>query len=585
MGIIKNLKLSKKIGVLSISFLIFLLIIGVTAINQISDVNSKITELNNLRMAPIIELENIKSNIEYVRTEASALMDASDEETIASVKAEIETTTASVDESLSKYKDDSDFETLFENYQSFIDAKDEFVSSTSERNSMTAGGQTAQAMTQGTETSGEAPTQGAGPQNLDKTKVALAESFDQIIDNHVQAAQQTYADSETTYTKTVVALVGLLIACAIIILILSIIIIRSIIVPVRSVTSKLKEISENDGDLTQRIGYLSKDEIGELSKNFDSFMDKLQSIIKEVAGSAETINSSSVQLSKATEATTQSVDGISKTILEITTSTSDSAAAAEETTASLEEAANFSQETARASRNTSINSKRAKEEAEFGADKISEVVASINEIADSSMQVSSIINELDSSSRKIGDIIKIITSISEQTNLLALNAAIEAARAGESGRGFNVVADEIRKLADESSSAAKEISDLVIENQHKSALAVNSVDEVGKKVAIGVEKASQVGESIDNIIDNIQTIVNDIGQIEIANEQQAQSSKDIEKAISNIAITSNEIASGTENISASVQEQLSTMTEIGETTKQLSKMAAVLSKLTSGFNI
>ena len=571
MGIIKNFKLSKKIGVLSVSFLMFLLIIGIVSIYQISDVNSKVMELNDSRMAPIIELENTKSNIENIRTKSVGLMDATDTEVVKSVQDEITAIEVSVDETLAKYKDDIDYETLLVNYNSYITAKDEFLISTIARNT--------------TQTTGTEMQPGGGPQSLDNAKVALIASFDEIINNHVVGAQQTYEDSKVVYKNTLIIVIGLLTICAAITLILSIIIIRSIVEPVRNVTTKLKEISDSNGDLTQRIGYKSKDEIGELSNSFDTFMDKLQSIIREVANSAQTISTSSDQLSKSTGATTESVEGISKTIMAISESTSDSASAAEETTASLEEAANFSQETARASKNTARNSKKAKEQAEFGAAKISEVVSSITDIASSSKDVSIIIDELDSSSKKIGDIIKIITSISEQTNLLALNAAIEAARAGEAGRGFNVVADEIRKLADESSNAAKEISDLVRENQIKSASAVNSVDEVEKKVALGVEIASQVGESIDSIIENIQVMVNDIEQIDLANEQQAQSSKEIEKAISNIATTSNEIAGGTEDISAGIQEQLSTMTEMEQTTEKLSQMAKVLSEITSGFKV
>lgn len=583
MNFFRNMKLAKKISILSVSFFIFLLIIGFTSIRQISKVNSQIMELNNSRMQPIIEMENIKSNIESLRALCNNYMDATDDNTRKTVEKSITDKVSAIDKSIAKYKSDAEFKTLIANYNSFIKAKDTFMKAQSS-------GTRIQAQTANTGSNTDLKNiVSSGPptdiSNLDKTKLAVVTSFESIINKHVAAANQTYNESKQVYLRTIISLIILIAVCAVITILLSIVIIKSIIAPVDNVSKKLKEISQSNGDLTQRIGYESQDEIGELSSNFDLFMDKLQLIIREVAVSAETISSSSFQLNKAAAATTQSLEDISKTVVNIASGTSDGAAAAEETTASLTEAAKFSEATSKASKNTTNNSKRAQEAAEDSAAKISEIVSSINDIAESSKDVSCIINELDDSSKKIGDIIKIITAISEQTNLLALNAAIEAARAGEAGKGFNVVADEIRKLADESNNAAREISELVKENQVKSAYAVNSVDQVEKKVFIGVTKTSEVGKSIENIIMNIQNIVNEIEQIDNANEQQAQSSKEIERAISSIASTSNEIAGGTENMSAGIQEQLSTMTEIEKTTEQLSEMSNKLSKITSGFKV
>lgn len=580
MNFFKNFKLAQKISVLSLSFLVFLLIIGVTSIKQISNVNSKIMELNNSRMTPIIELENIKSDIDYIRNQGSSYMDSSDDTTKETVLSNISNRIATIDEKMAGYKNNSEFKTVLTDYASYVEAKDTFIKSMEERQAQQQSGQP-----QGQPGQQGQPGAPTDVQNFDKAKTTLVDDLDKIINKHVAAAKQTYTDSEATYKKTMAALITVLGICGVITLLLSMVIIRSIIVPVKKVTSKLEEISDNNGDLTQRIGYESKDEIGQLSRDFDIFMDKLHSIIGEVAQSTDTITTSITELNRAAETTTHALEDISNTVVEIASSTSDGAAVAEETTASLTEFSRFSEATSEASRNTTSNSKIAKEAAEGGAEKITEIVSSITDIADSSKEVSVMINELNDSSKKIGDIIKIITSISEQTNLLALNAAIEAARAGEAGKGFNVVADEIRKLADESNNAAREIAALVNDNQLKSASAVKSVSEVENKVSLGVEKASEVGESIKNIIENIQKIVNEIENIESSNEQQAQSTKDIEKAISNIAVTSGEIAGGTENISASIQEQLSTMNEIEINVERLSEMTNKLSAITSGFKL
>lgn len=579
MNFFKNFKLAQKISLLSISFFIFLVVIGSVSFYQLSNVNSQLKEFKDSRLTPIIELENMKSGIEYIRSQSMSLMDVSDTSSVSTIKKNIDAKITTLNTYLAKHENDAEYNTLITNYNSFIKAEQTFIESSSQRSTQAKAVQ-AQA---------GASVQSSGPPadmtNFDKTKTAVEASFDKIINKQVAAANQTYNSSEASYKAISFGLVVLLLICIGITFILSFIIIRSIIVPVRKVTTKLEEISQDNGDLTQRIGYESKDEIGQLSGSFDLFMGKLQSIISEVAASAKTISTSSNELNQAAAVSTKSLEQISGTIVEIASGTSEGAATAEETTASLSEAAKFSEATSNSSRNTAYNSIKAKEAAETGAGKINEIVSSITDIEKSSREVVSIISELDESSRKIGDIIKIITGISEQTNLLALNAAIEAARAGEAGKGFNVVADEIRKLADQSNNAALEISALVKDNQVKSASAVNSVSQVEEKVASGVSKASEVGESIQNIIENIQNVVKEIEQIDDANEKQAISTKEIEQAIKNIAVTSNEIAGGTENISASIEEQLSTMTEIEKTTEKLSDMAKKLSEITNGFTV
>ncbi|WP_042356449.1 methyl-accepting chemotaxis protein [Bacillus rubiinfantis] len=577
MKVIRNMKLSLKIGILSFSFLFFLLIIGVTSINQLSSVNNNVTELNNARLVPIVDLDSLRSEIEYIKAQGTSFMDAEDDEEQQKVIADIEKHEKTASKLIAKYKNEPGFKKISSTYKQFIAAKDSFIESN-------------QTQKQGQEQNNSSKQElKAGPptemSNFDKARKSVISALNKQVTAEVTKASNTYQDSKSVYESTRLALIALVAFSMVIAILLSIFIIKSVVTPVNRVTAKLKEISQNNGDLTQRISYDSKDEIGELSSNFDLFMEKLHSIISEVADSSRIIASSSNQLTVSTGATTQSLEEFSNTIGQIAASTHEGAAAAEQTTATLEAVASFSESTANASRNTAEKSRKAKEAAEDGADKISNVVSSITDIAAASTDVTTMINELDQSSKKIKEIIQIITGISQQTNLLALNASIEAARAGEAGRGFSVVANEIRNLADQSNIAASEISELVKENQLKSESAVKSVLSVERKITDGVEKASQVGQSIQSIIQNIQDIVMQIEQIDIDNEKQADSMKEMKKAIADIATASSHIAGDTENISSSIQEQLATMTEIDRTTEQLSGMAKKLQNLTSGFKI
>lgn len=579
MKFFRNLKLTKKICSLSVIFLVFLLIMGTVSTQEISKVNQQIKETNESILSPIIELETIKSNVEYIRTKSSSLMGNGTELTEtskASILKDISSHVKTLEGELTKYQNNSNFKTVISNYKKFISAKDTFITFASEEE------------TKRQERSIGEKTKAGGPSEMstyDSAKNSLVDSLDKIIDKHMDDAKSTYSTSRKLYLVTIAVIVIITMACILITLILSFIIIRETVSPIKKVTDKLKEICENNSDLTQRIGYSSKDEIGELSNYFDLFMDKLHSIIKDVSISSRTISELSENLNNATETSTKSLDIISDTVSSIASNTSDGAAAAEETNASLGETSQFSEATASATRSTLSNSKKTKETAKAGEEKMAEIVTSIKDIASSSNEVSYIITELNKSSEEIGNIIKIITGISAQTNMLALNAAIEAARAGEAGKGFSVVADQIRKLADETNAAAAQIQQLINDNQLKSSSAVKSVEDVENKVSHGTEKAAEVSESIENIIKNVEDIVGQIEDIDNANEQQAKSVKEIEKAISSIAVSSNEVAHGTENISASIQEQLSTMNEIERATEELSEMSKKLANVTSGFKL
>jgi methyl-accepting chemotaxis protein len=223
MNFFRNMKLSQKISLLTISFFIFLTVIGAVSIRQISSVNSKLKELNDSRLAPIIELENAKSNIEYIRSAGNSIMDASDTDTVETAKTQISSYVSAVDKVLAKYKSNSEFKTLLSNYAAYIEAKDTFIETMG-----TTGGKVQMNVDANGKPADNAQQQGP-PEcvtNFDATKTALVKSFDVIINKQVAAANSTYTESETAYKTIITGFVILLLLCAAITLILSIVILN-----------------------------------------------------------------------------------------------------------------------------------------------------------------------------------------------------------------------------------------------------------------------------------------------------------------------------------------------------------------------
>lgn len=366
-------------------------------------------------------------------------------------------------------------------------------------------------------------------------------------------------------------------------IILTVVTVRSIKAPINTVTQKLKEMSESDGDLTRRLNMESDDEIGRMAKAFDTFLDKLQSIIKEVSSIAGNVNCFSQQLSTSMSETNKSIEQIAQTINSIAQGASENVTVLNEANAGLQEATGISRSTAQLSGNASAEGLAVKETTQGDSKEIGSLIASMQDIESLSREISSLIKALGSSSEKIGNIVQIITGISQQTNLLALNAAIEAARAGESGRGFNVVAEEIRKLAEESNRAAKEIVTLVQDNRTKSEVAVSFTQDAENKIKNGAQMVISVGNHLMDVINRIEKISGQVKEIDDSATEQAAIIDELSMAVNAISSTSNQTAAGTEEISATLQEQLGMMQEIGSMAHQLSEMGEKLDVLVSGF--
>lgn len=583
----RSLKIVTKIIILSLVSFVCIIYIGFVGMKSVRDSHNLMDGIIKNDISQLTTLQDIKEGFLGIQTKVISFI-GSDEEKKAVLQEEINQLDDTIQVNLNKYKSSpgsmvNDTLAFEEAYNNFSKTKDEFISLNNEPMNNESINKS------NNETQPDSTDPGSkmrdSMKNLQDSGTAVITELNTIIKYHQDNMDDIYNSSSEINRDIAARLVIPILISLVLSVLLSLIIIRSIVIPVKKVTRRLTEISESNGDLTQRIGYDSNDEIGQLSKKFDSFIGKLQAIIKEIAISAESISASSQQVSGATSDTNVALEQISQAVNEIAGGTTENANFVKKITDNISEAAKFSESTALISRKTSEYSLKVRELAEDGNIRVNEIVASIQKIAGSSQEVNNLIKELGVSMEKIGEIVNLITNVADQTNLLALNAAIEAARAGEAGKGFNVVAVEIRKLAEESNNAAKKIIMLADDNKNKASEAIKSVLKVEEAVSEGVQKGVSAVNSIDRIIDNIKEVLNQIKEIDNATKYQADTMEGMTKSMRNIEEITQDVAATIEQISASIEEQTSTMEEVETASSNLADMAGKLDNLTSGFKI
>jgi len=321
----------------------------------------------------------------------------------------------------------------------------------------------------------------------------------------------------------------------------------------RRITSRLSTIEScfqtiSGGDLRIRIPVRGEDEVARLSRATNALLDNLEGMIGRVAMVTEQLASAAVQLS----ATAVEISGGTARLTSRATHT---AAAVEEMNATVGQVAQNSGKAACLARETV-------ETAKDGGAVVANTIEGMELLSEAVSSSSTIITELGKSSDQIGVIVGTIEDIADQTNLLALNAAIEAARAGEQGRGFAVVADEVRKLAERTTKATKEISDMIRQIQQDTRGAVDSMQHGKEKVSAGVDLANKTGEALTRIVRMVSESADMIQQIAVASEEQSTATQQIAADIENVAQVTKESAAGANESAKACQDLSQIATEL-----------------------
>ncbi len=347
---------------------------------------------------------------------------------------------------------------------------------------------------------------------------------------------------------------------------------RIISSPMVRLSAAAKQIAS--GDLTGTAIHLKRrDEIGELADSFQQMKENLRTLLVQIHASSEQVAASAEQLFAGTEQVSQATNHVAATIQGIAAGSNAAAHAVKESTIGMDEVARGFQYIAKSTAIVSETSLESKTVAEQGNAAIQQAINQMNTIQESVQSSSELAKSLGERSTEIGKFIDVITDISAQTNLLALNAAIEAARAGEHGRGFAVVADEVRKLAEESRNSAEQIVQLVNGIQQDTARIIGGMEAGTQEVESGVEMIHHAGEAFKRIMQSVQTVTSQAQEVLASTEQIAASADQVSASMDEMSTIADKNASESDSIASVTEEQLASMEEIATSASALTDLA------------
>ncbi|MCR4541293.1 methyl-accepting chemotaxis protein [Pseudomonas sp. 18.1.10] len=366
----------------------------------------------------------------------------------------------------------------------------------------------------------------------------MGEQLNKLIAINAADAKEADAEAEHSYQGAITGVIAVSVVAAVLTVLLAWLLTRSIVTPLRKAVEVAETIAS--GNLSKVIEDDGKDEPARLLSALGTMQANLRQTIQHIAGSATQLASAAEELSAVTE---EASKGLQQQNNEI----DQAATAVNEMTAAVEEVA-------RNAVSTSEASSQSNQAAREGRDRVVETVGAIQTMTQDVQNTSVLIEGLATQGRDIGKVLDVIRAIAEQTNLLALNAAIEAARAGEAGRGFAVVADEVRALAHRTAQSTQEIEKMVAGIQNGTGEAVQSMQQSNQRTQTTLEMARAAGVALEQITQSISLINERNLVIASASEEQAQVSREVDRNLVNIRDLATQSAAGANQTSAASHE-------------------------------
>jgi methyl-accepting chemotaxis protein len=369
---------------------------------------------------------------------------------------------------------------------------------------------------------------------------AIKDNIAQLMEHNQQDARAASDEGDRLYAEAIILIWSLIAASLLLVAFCAWGLGNLIRTPLQRLLQQAEQVA--NGDLTSQLDYnrFSQDEIGTLARSFGRMQQNLRTLVQELSSAVEQLSSAAEEVSTIADQSSQGQQRQQSEITYLATAMNEMSSTVNEVARNTTQAATAAQ--------------KANHEAVAGGTVVNETLQAIQRVANEVELVTRVVQELDQDSSRIGVVLEVIRGIADQTNLLALNAAIEAARAGEQGRGFAVVADEVRTLAKRTQHSTQEINSIIGTLQQRGKEAVQATQAGQQIVGLCVQRAEQAGHSIDTIATAVADISDMNTHIATATEEQSSVAEDLNRNIININTACTELAEGTHQTASACKE-------------------------------